>query len=91
MKEEQQIIFKHPALEEVRLGVIIGEYIHYLTKEGVQTSIQHSLICEWCDAEAAFNAFALQNIRAGNFEEFTPVEVTPKLMKTEIVSDSKLI
>lgn len=68
LNEGQKIIFRHPTLKELRVGIVIDKYVHYLTTMGSQTSIQCSIIQEWCDAEAAFKAWSLQEVRIGSFE-----------------------
>lgn len=67
MKEGQQIIFRHPHSKEILCGVVGDLTVAYaFGKNKGFMPISH--ITEWCDAEAAFNALALQEVRRGNFE-----------------------
>lgn len=74
MKEGQKIIFKHPLSKDVRIGVFEGDnLVSYLPDYPVTGSnagikkITASSIQEWCDAESAWDALTLQNVRAGKF------------------------
>ena len=67
MKEGQQIIFKHPDHGIIYSGFVTGLSVSYRQSSG-KCLYPLEMIKEWVDAEAAFNAFALQNIRAGNFD-----------------------
>ena len=79
LKEGQQIIFRHPSHGEIRVGVYSQRHhtVSYLTVYGESAEpeehdIPSIAILEWCDAEAAFNAWGLQQVRAGNFEWAQP-------------------
>ena len=68
LTEGQTIIFKHPVFDFIRAAYIKDGHAHYVEMFGHQTCIPCSLIQEWCDAEAAWNALTLQQVRTGNFE-----------------------
>jgi hypothetical protein len=66
MKDGQQIIFKHPDDGRIYSGFVTGMSVSY--RHGASKFLYPAeRIKEWADAEAAFNAFSLQLIRAGNF------------------------
>ena len=69
LKEGQQIIFKRKGLDSdaVRVGVHYDGYVQYHVS-GFSTVMPARDITEWCDAEAAWNALTLQQVRTGNFE-----------------------
>ena len=71
LTEGQQIIFKHPGTGAIRQGVVKKHLIVFLYTDlgSPETlNIQKESVTEWCDAEAAFNAWGLQQVRTGNFE-----------------------
>lgn len=65
MKEGQQIIFKHPVSGTVYSGFVTKGSVIYQGHIGA-AHYPIEFIKEWADAEAAFNAFALQLIRYGD-------------------------
>ena len=67
LKEGQQIIFKHPESGKILCG-FVGTLTVVYAWGGNKGAMPKSHIKEWCDAEAAFNAWGLQQVRAGNFE-----------------------
>lgn len=74
MSESQQVIFKHPQTGQVFAGVVsrFGDQIFYFEADAerrVLNTIDCSDVTEWCDAEAAAHAWALQTIRMGNTEK----------------------
>ena len=74
LREGQQIIFKHPMNGRIYAGVVLFGYAHYGYNSGSNSEFEYQgkvpvkEIHEWCDAEAAFKAWALQVIRRANFE-----------------------
>lgn len=70
LREQQKIVFKHPINKQVSLGVYYNGIVFYLPENPLEGLVQipYSYIKEWCDAEAAFKAWSLQQVRTGNFE-----------------------
>ena len=75
LKDGQQIIFKHPGDDQIRVGVYeqyADSVTYFVTFAGSdEVSVGDTpavLIKEWCDAEAAWNALTLQEVRTGSFE-----------------------
>ena len=66
MKEGQQVIFKHPDDGIIYSGFITEMSVSY-RHSGGKCLYPIERIKEWVDSEAAFNAYALQLIRSGNF------------------------
>ena len=71
LKEGQQIIFVHPHDGAIHAGFATEMNVCFQHKYGKATMPQR-WIKAWCDAEAAFNAWKLQNARSGNFEWSQP-------------------
>jgi hypothetical protein len=71
LKEGQKIIFKHPRTNDIETGIIRKGRVHfiYMTDWSKRNSfVDCADILEWCDAASAFQAWALQMRKIGNFE-----------------------
>ena len=67
----QRILFKLPKKEEINVGIVFDNHVIYVFMEANAQGarwVPITDVVEWCDAEAAFNAWSLQQVRIGNFE-----------------------
>ena len=67
----QKILFKLPKKEEINVGIVFDNHVIYVFMEANAQGtrwVPIEDVNEWCDAEAAWNALTLQQVRTGNFE-----------------------
>mgnify|MGYP000107732677 FL=1 len=67
MKNGQQIIFKHPVTGEVLAGCVHQTHVWHVRGRTAQ-GFRIKSIREWCDAEAAWEAFNEQYPTYFNFK-----------------------